>query len=300
MNPKVFISSTYLDLKQFRTKLGRSLTEIDVEILGMEKFGARTKKPLETCLEEVDKCDVYIGIIAFRYGSTEKETGKSFTQLEYERAIKKEKEIFIYLFDEEGFIQPKFIEFGENSDRLISFKENLKELHTIDTFKTPSELSSKIIEKLKLLIPSLPNFTVRPEVLRAEVNWLKIGKDDWVSIVSFLNERPFEIFMLLSYKDFFPIPKHVKKGKVIEVIDEHNKARYDFVYIDKYRYPNIVGGINYVSSDKIIKYCNALNTLLRSDVPLHTIKEIIENLDVSDTLDNAAWKIGVLKALKIK
>jgi len=160
MKPKVFISSTYLDLIPFREELREKLTVLDVEILGMEKFGARKKKPLETCLEEVNKSDVYIGILAFKYGSVEKETGKSFTQLEYEEAIRSEKEILIYLFDEDGLVHPKFIDFGEKADKLISFKNYLKEHHTIDTFKTPLELTSKVTAKLKVVIPSLPNIII--------------------------------------------------------------------------------------------------------------------------------------------
>jgi hypothetical protein len=40
---------------------------------------------------------VYVGIIAFRLGSVDPETAKSFTQLEYERARELGKEILIYL-----------------------------------------------------------------------------------------------------------------------------------------------------------------------------------------------------------
>jgi hypothetical protein len=68
MTQKVFISSTYGDLVPFRKKIWEDLNHLPIEILGMEKFGARKSAPLVTCLEEVTKSDIFICIIAFRFG----------------------------------------------------------------------------------------------------------------------------------------------------------------------------------------------------------------------------------------
>ena len=76
MAPKtVFISSTYKDLSQHRRAIWEVLTKFDVNVRGMEQFGARTTGPLETCLAEVGQSDVYVGIIAFRLGSIEPQSG---------------------------------------------------------------------------------------------------------------------------------------------------------------------------------------------------------------------------------
>ena len=68
-----------------------------VVIRGMERFGARKETPLQTCLAEVEQCDIFIGIIACKAGSIDKLTGKSFVQREYEKAFELDKEILIYL-----------------------------------------------------------------------------------------------------------------------------------------------------------------------------------------------------------
>lgn len=86
MQRTVFISSTYEDLKKHRRKVWDILEKYNVNVRGMEKFGARKETSLETSLAEVGVSDIYVGIIALRLGSINKETGKSITQLEYVRA----------------------------------------------------------------------------------------------------------------------------------------------------------------------------------------------------------------------
>ena len=127
MKKIVFISSTYADLSEERRSVWNLLEKFEVNVRGMEAFGARTSSPLETCLAEVDISDIYIGIIAFRLGSIEQNSGKSYTQLEYERAYEKKKEILIYLVDEENAkVFAKFIDKDEHRDKLEAFQTPLE------------------------------------------------------------------------------------------------------------------------------------------------------------------------------
>jgi hypothetical protein len=73
---------------------------IDDEYLTEDERWIGKTSPLETCLAEVEQSDIYIGIISFRLGSIKTNTGKSFTQLEYEKALDLKKDILIYLRDE--------------------------------------------------------------------------------------------------------------------------------------------------------------------------------------------------------
>lgn len=144
MNKTVFISSTFVDLKEERKEIWNLLKKYDVLIRGMEQFGARKEDSLTTCLTELEQSDIYIGIIGYRLGSIDKKTGKSYTQLEYEKANELGKEILIYLIDDESSrVSPKFIEF-DKIPKLNAFKETLKERHTIDTFKDSTDLKDKL------------------------------------------------------------------------------------------------------------------------------------------------------------
>jgi len=105
----VFISSTFKDLKEYRRHVWEALKGFDVIVRGMEEFGAHTRSPLDTCLAEVEDCDVYIGIIAYRLGSIEPNRKQPFTILEYEKAKDQNKEILIYLADDESATFPNLL-----------------------------------------------------------------------------------------------------------------------------------------------------------------------------------------------
>lgn len=71
----VFISSTYIDCIEYR-KAAREAVETlnndNIGVVGMESFGSRKENSLEVCISEVRKSDIYILIIAHRYGSVDK------------------------------------------------------------------------------------------------------------------------------------------------------------------------------------------------------------------------------------
>lgn len=131
----------------------------------MERFGARPTAPLETCLAEVDQSNIYVGIVAFRLGSVDAESGKSYTQLEYERAHQVGKPVLIYLADERAAIVP-FADIDVDNpqrERLVAFKQTLRERHTVSTFSTADDLAEKIKSDFaKLLQPKASEPHVAP------------------------------------------------------------------------------------------------------------------------------------------
>lgn len=146
----IFVSSTYQDLSPYRRAIWNLLEEFDVRIRGMEEFGARTEKPLETCIAEVEQSDIYLGVIAFRLGSIEETTRKSYTQLEYERAVELGKEVLVYLVDEENALFPvKYIDRDYKWEKLEAFKSKLRDNHTVDTFVSEDDLVEKLRRDLR-------------------------------------------------------------------------------------------------------------------------------------------------------
>jgi hypothetical protein len=144
-SPKIpiFVSSTYTDLIPYRNVAREILSQFHADIRGMEVFGARTQKPLDTCLEEVSTSEVFIGIIGMRYGSVDKESGKSFVELEYETAKQNHLEILIYIIDEENASIPPINVDCQNAEKLKDFKKRLK-IHTCCFFNSVNDLSLKI------------------------------------------------------------------------------------------------------------------------------------------------------------
>ncbi len=153
MNKTVFVSSTFTDLKDYRSELWSSLTqELKLTVKGMEEFGARKSSPLETCLEEVTQSDIFVCLIGFRFGSLHQEKSKSYTQLEYERAVELNKDILIYFLDtEKARVLEKDVDKDDNKIRLDSFKAVLRERHTIDSVSNPEDFSNKVKRQLQKL-----------------------------------------------------------------------------------------------------------------------------------------------------
>lgn len=159
----VFISSTFLDLKEERRKVWDTLEKFDVVVKGMEQFGARKTTPLATCISEVEQSDIYVGIIGMRYGSEETISGKSYSQLEYEKAVEQNLEILIYLIDEENAnVTPNLIQY-DKIQKLNNFKTILKDKHTVDTFSNAQDLVTKLQRKFKELLTTKKTTVIEDE-----------------------------------------------------------------------------------------------------------------------------------------
>lgn len=150
---KFFICSTVNDLSEYRKSVINRIKKEEGKINAQEFFGARDNKPIETCLGEVEKSDIFIMFIAFRRGSIEQTTGKSFVELEYEKAKELGLKKLVYFLDNEHPWPHKHVDDGEESIKLKNFKDLLKKELTIDNFTTKDDLSSKVISDLFNRLP---------------------------------------------------------------------------------------------------------------------------------------------------
>jgi len=148
-----FLSSTHEDLESYRLETIERIKSASGIICAQEFFGSRSQQPLKTCLDEIDKSDVVLLFIAHRYGSIDDETGKSFTQIEYEYAKNKGKLILAYLANDDFPWPPRFISKGVESEKLAEFKKQVGKDLTIDFFTTQEDLASKVLQDLQRELP---------------------------------------------------------------------------------------------------------------------------------------------------
>lgn len=88
-NVRVFLSSTYKDMREERFAVEKAIRLMEIPFVGMEYFGSDDRTPIEVCLDRVRQCSIYVGIIGLQYGSFVPGTTMSFTEHEYEEASKK-------------------------------------------------------------------------------------------------------------------------------------------------------------------------------------------------------------------
>ncbi len=137
----------------------------------------------------------------------------------------------------------------------------------------------------------------RPIELAADIVRFKNGSEDWISFVGIYNDRPYEIFTGKVEEDAMFIPKKIRKGVILKVIDDKGNKRYDFQYKDKYGYTNTVGGISRLFDDMFWNYAKLISGVLRNGMPILDVVTLIESLSLDSESINT-WKNGVARALK--
>lgn len=139
---------------------------------------------------------------------------------------------------------------------------------------------------------------VRPDELDAEVVRFKNDDDFWIAYIGIKDGKPYEIFTGPEDKDERVLPKSVKKGKLVRVVDKKGKKRYDFCYIEsKYGYENTVGGVSHMFNRVYWNYAKLISGYLRNNVPIVDTLNVLEGLSFDKDSINT-WKNGVIRALK--
>jgi hypothetical protein len=85
-NYSVFISSTFIDNQERRKLVEDAVLRAGMRPVGMERFTASAHPTVEYCESQARDCDVYLGIIAHRYGWIPDGQPLSITELEYDAA----------------------------------------------------------------------------------------------------------------------------------------------------------------------------------------------------------------------
>jgi Domain of unknown function (DUF4062) len=147
----IFLSSTWNDLVEHRKAVLFTLARLKKQVESMEYFGAMPGDPLEECLIKVKKSEYFIGILGTSYGS-KTEDGISFTEKEYDTAYINQKNILMYLIDENNHpVLPKYVDTGDDAIKLYAFKQKVLKRHLSKNFNSPDHLASQVsIDLIKL------------------------------------------------------------------------------------------------------------------------------------------------------
>ncbi|MEE4197982.1 MAG: adenosylcobalamin-dependent ribonucleoside-diphosphate reductase [Bacteroidales bacterium] len=137
----------------------------------------------------------------------------------------------------------------------------------------------------------------RPKVLDAEIIRFNNNDERWIAFVGIKDDRPYEIFTGLADEEIFPIPKSIKRGKIIKVKDKSGNSRYDFQYIDKYGYENTLGGLSHMFNKEFWNYAKLISGVLRHGMPIPDVVGLVASLRLDSETINT-WKNGVERALK--
>lgn len=153
--PRIFISSTFYDLRQVRSDLDSFIESLGYESVRNEEGDISYGKEEaleEYCYKEIKTIDILISIVGSRYGS-ESKRGNSISQNEFKAAISENKQIYIFI---ENNVLSEYETYLINKDlpktkykyvddvRIYQFIEEVKSLslnNNIKGFDTASDIT---------------------------------------------------------------------------------------------------------------------------------------------------------------
>jgi hypothetical protein len=167
---RIFVSSTFEDLREHRSAAIRVLRQLGHEVLAMEDLVAASAAPLVKVIEMIDRSDAYVGIFAWRYGYVpgrdpspapqtqappvkDAEWGEtSITHYEYLRALERQLPVMAFLLDERCAWPPQLIdgfdttnaEAPKNADRIRALRLELQKQKIVSWFTTPADLEARV------------------------------------------------------------------------------------------------------------------------------------------------------------
>ncbi|WP_179321152.1 DUF4062 domain-containing protein [Winogradskyella helgolandensis] len=176
---QVFISSTYTDLKDERSKVIQTVMEMDCIPAGMEIFPALDEEQFNFIKRVIDDCDYYILIIGGRYGSLS-DDGLSYTEKEFDYALEKNIKIIALLHQnpeqipvEKSDIKP------ELRQKLEDFREKASTGRLVKFWNKAEDLPGLVALSLSKTIKTYPAIgwvrsnTVGNNEILSEINELR-------------------------------------------------------------------------------------------------------------------------------
>lgn len=146
MSHRVFLSSTFTDLAEYRRTVQVAIRQLGAVDVSMEHFGARDQRPVDECLRLVrQESDLFVGIYAHKYGYVPDGADVSISEMEYKAASEASLPRFIYIVDDNQPWLPAHIDSGTSRERLQSFKDALLKRHICQTFGGQDQLATKVV-----------------------------------------------------------------------------------------------------------------------------------------------------------
>lgn len=148
----VFVSSTYEDLKDERKEVTQAILECDCMPVGMEMFPASNLEQWKFIQKVIDKSDIYLVIIAGKYGSEymdEKNRIVSYTEREFEYALKQGKPVLAFLVDDIGKLERNKTEVNNDKmERLMKFRKRVITGRLVKFYMNKDDLKAKVMGSL--------------------------------------------------------------------------------------------------------------------------------------------------------
>lgn len=177
---KAMISSTARDLPEHRRMVMDACQRVGFRPIMMEHLPAQDRSANDVSIGMVEEADVYLGIFAHAYGSNPDNDARSYTEIEFDKAVVLGIPVIAFFADENSPWPPRLVDKGEKAEKLDHLKQKVAKNRIVQWFKSPEDLRGLVIhalgefEKVQVktdtkpgLAPPLPSLVVgRDEALQ--------------------------------------------------------------------------------------------------------------------------------------
>ena len=139
---RVFVSSTFQDLKEYRQAVYVALRRLGHQSVAMEDYVATDQPPLEKSLDDLRHSDVAVFIIAWRYGYIPAGQQYSMTEIELRTAREACIPCLIFLVADSVPWEEKHID--TDSTNIRRFRDEVLQSYAVAFFTTPEELAMQV------------------------------------------------------------------------------------------------------------------------------------------------------------
>lgn len=231
--PRVFISSTFYDLKQERNNIADFIKSLGYEPVMHEKSGVaytQTTDLENDCYHELASCDIVVCIIGNHFGSKSSGNNLSITMNEIQTAIKNKKKVYIFITNdvytenrtyllnkESGTFKSAFVDDNKIHEFIAELKEKVK-----NHFIAPFDTTDQIINTLRAQFAGLLQNLLQREASMTDAKTaydLQQSADDMKGIIKEFEEQTAELFtkfgstILATNRIVYAIKKHIGMDK---------------------------------------------------------------------------------------
>lgn len=144
----VFLSSTFTDLENVRKDVILKLFMNGYMVNAMESFNARSQKSWDVIQKSIKDSDLFVMIIAGRYGSIVDGEDISFTEKEYNYAVAQEIPILSFIRNEDVIIA-KYHDEGKNRRKLKDFIDRIRKNKHVKIWNESEDLQIFIVDSIR-------------------------------------------------------------------------------------------------------------------------------------------------------
>ncbi|MGW4944492.1 DUF4062 domain-containing protein [Actinoplanes sp. NPDC004185] len=208
---QVFLSSTYVDLRDERQAVISALLQLDAIPAGMELFPAANDDAWSLIERVIDECDYYLLVVGGRYGSVDLPEDLSYTEREYDYAVLRKKPIMAFIHAEPDSIPVGKAEVTEaGRARLERFLAKVKKERHVKFWKNADDLPGKVALSFSNFIRIYP-----------AVGWIRADEQatpELLAETNTLRKKVAELEKAIERNRTLPPPgtEHLKQGSDLD------------------------------------------------------------------------------------